>query len=222
MIHIDRLAIPDILVRKQAEWQQKYEEKLKVNPAARPDSSKYAHPDIKLRLGECSYDKCFYCETLLSGGEPKEVDHFMEVAIDHSKAFDWDNLYLACTKCNDKADHNTIPVNETLDPCRDSDEEISRNIYFKDEMVCAHHDSKKGPNTIRKYHLNSESLQLKRSRHLKYIMKSIMNIQAEMIKEGRHDYTDAEKTKLLSFIQKDQPYSMMCKQFINNRFPGLI
>lgn len=41
MRHIDRLPAPDILVQKHIEWQQKYDEKLAVNPSARPDSNKY-------------------------------------------------------------------------------------------------------------------------------------------------------------------------------------
>ena len=81
MRHIDRLPKPAILRDKQAEWQEKYEEKLVENPKARPDSSKYAHKDIRDTLYAMSYGKCFYCETKLSGGN-KEVDHFIEVAIE--------------------------------------------------------------------------------------------------------------------------------------------
>ena len=91
MRHIPRLAKPEILIEKEKEWQEKYEAKLLENPHARPDHSKYAHKQIKDRLYAMSYGKCFYCETKLSGGN-REVDHFVEVAYDHSKAYDWENL----------------------------------------------------------------------------------------------------------------------------------
>ena len=133
MRHIDRLPAPDILVQKHIEWQQKYEEKLAENPSARPDSPRYAHKQIKDRLFEMSFGKCFYCETKLTDSN-KEVDHFVEVAIDHSKAYEWENLYLACSNCNDKVNHLVIPVTDALDPCRDSDAEIQRNISFEAEQ----------------------------------------------------------------------------------------
>lgn len=75
MRHIDRLPKPAILREKQAEWQEKYDAKLATDPHARPDSSKYAHKEIKDALYAMSYGKCFYCETKLSGGN-MEVDHF--------------------------------------------------------------------------------------------------------------------------------------------------
>ena len=154
MRHIDRLPKPAILVGKESEWSEKYKAKLEGDPKARPDNSKYAHKQIKDALYAMSYGKCFYCETRLLG-ENKEVDHFVEVAIDPSKAYDWDNLYLACTNCNDKIDHNAIPVTDVLDPCKDSDEEIQRNITFVDELISPVAFSEKGLRTIKKYRLDT-------------------------------------------------------------------
>lgn len=220
MIHIERLEKPRILKEKQEEWQQKYNERLLDNPKARPESAKYAHKEIRMRLGECSSDKCFYCETKLLG-HPREVDHFVEVSIDHSKAFDWENLYLSCPNCNDKVNHNVIPVQTALDPCADSNEEIRSNIFFDDELVCMQPASTKGKNTINKYHLNSDSLMLKRGKRLRMIMEAIINIQHKMIEEGRKDYTNEERLKLQAFMQPDQPYSLMCEQFIRKKCPSL-
>lgn len=222
MIHIERLAIPDILSEKQEEWQRKYDEKLELDPKARPDSSKYAHRNIRLRLGECSSDKCFYCETKLLGGSAKEVDHFIEVAIDHSKAYLWDNLYLACTNCNDKADHNVIPVEIALNPCTDSDEEINRHICFEGDLVISQPDSTKGLNTIRKYHLNSDLLMLKRARHLNVISNLLFDIEHRMVEEGRREFTADERRKVQIFVQKDQPYSMMSRQYISKKCPEIL
>ena len=44
MRHIDRFSEPDIFVKKRDEWQAQYDAKRKVNPSARPDSSKYGNP----------------------------------------------------------------------------------------------------------------------------------------------------------------------------------
>ena len=221
MRHIDRLPKPAILVEKEVEWQEKYEAKLAENPHARPDHSKYAHKQIKDTLYSMSYGKCFYCESKLSGGN-KEVDHFVEVAIDPSKAYDWDNLYLACTNCNDKIDHNAIPVTDVLDPCKDSDEEIQRNITFVDELICAVPGSTKGLNTIKKYRLNTDLLDMKRGQWLRKLLKTVADIEAVMIDEGRKSVTDSEKKTLLRYMSPDQPYSLMSEVYLRTHFANLI
>jgi uncharacterized protein (TIGR02646 family) len=221
MRHIDRLPKPSILRDKQAEWQEKYEERLAENPRARPDNSKYAHKEIKDALYAMSYGKCFYCETRLSGGN-KEVDHFIEVAIDHSKAYDWDNLYLACSNCNDKMDHAAIPVTDALDPCRDSDEEIQRNVTYVDEQISAVPSSQKGLNTIKKFKLNTELLDMRRGQWLKKLLKTVADIQGVMIEEGRKTVTDAEKKTLLRYMSPDQPYSLMSEVYLKTHFAKMI
>ena len=221
MRHLDRLPMPAILKEKQAEWQARYEEKLAENPKARPDSNKYAHKEIKDTLYAMSYGKCFYCETKLSGGN-KEVDHFIEVAIDHGKAYEWDNLYLACSNCNDKIDHAAIPVTEALDPCRDSDEDIQQNITYVDEQICAVPDSQKGLNTIKKFRLNTELLDMRRGQWLKKLLKTVADIQDRMIEEGRKTVTDAERKSLLRYTLPDQPYSLMSEVYLKTHFAKLI
>lgn len=221
MRHIERLSEPAILKEKQAEWQEKYEAKLAVDPHARPDNSKYAHKEIKDTLYAMSYGKCFYCESKLSGGN-KEVDHFVEVAIDHSKAYEWDNLYLSCTNCNDKIDHEAIPVTDALDPCSDSEEEIQNNITFVDELICAVPGSTKGLNTIKKYRLNTELLDMKRGQWLRKLLKTVADIEAVMIEEGRKSVTDSEKKTLLRYMSPDQPYSLMSEVYLRTYFANLI
>ena len=221
MRHIERLSEPAILKEKQAEWQEKYEAKLAVDPHARPDNSKYAHKEIKDTLYAMSYGKCFYCESKLSGGN-KEVDHFVEVAIDHSKAYEWDNLYLSCTNCNDKIDHEAIPVTDALDPCSDSEEEIRNNITFVDELICAVPGSTKGLNTIKKYRLNTDLLDMKRGQWLRKLLKTVADIEAVMIDEGRKSVTDSEKKTLLRYMSPDQPYSLMSEVYLRTHFANLI
>ena len=221
MRHIDRLPKPAILVEKESEWSEKYKAKLEGDPKARPDNSKYAHKQIKDALYAMSYGKCFYCETRLLG-ENKEVDHFVEVAIDPSKAYDWDNLYLACTNCNDKIDHNAIPVTDVLDPCKDSDEDIQRNITFVDELISPVAFSEKGLRTIKKYRLDTELLDMKRGRWLNGIMNEALSILKKMVEEGRKVATEEERNRMLRYMAPNQPYSLMSEVYIKKKFGKLI
>lgn len=221
MRHIERFPMPAILRDKQKEWQEKYEKKLVENSKARPDNSKYAHKDIKDTLYAMSYGKCFYCESKLSGGN-KEVDHFIEVSVDHSKAYEWENLYLACSNCNDKLPHEAIPVTEALDPCRDGDEVIQQNITYVDELISAVPDSQKGLNTIKKFKLNTELLDLRRGQWLNKLLKSVIDIQERMIAEGREKVTKEERERLLRYTLPDQPYSLMSEVYLKTHFARLI
>lgn len=93
MRHIDRFYKPQILKEKDEEWTRKFLESGKN----RPSSKQYAHKDIIDALMNLSNGKCFYSEKKLQG-LPKEVDHLIEVSIDKSKAFEWENLYLVTVK----------------------------------------------------------------------------------------------------------------------------
>ena len=173
----DRLPIPDILAQKHDEWQRKFEEKLATHPKARPDNRKCGHKDILSSLYTMSYGKCFYCEKTLAF-DSKEIDHQIEVAVDSSKAYEWDNLYLACPNCNDKLNHAVIPVQNALDPCRDNDETIAQNLTFNGELIQAINGSQKGLDTIKKYKLNTELLDHLRLKVLKQLFTVVVNIQS--------------------------------------------
>lgn len=220
MRHIDRLPKPQILAEKQDVWQEKFNEKRVENPKARPDSKKYGHPKIREMLNCCSHGKCFYCETIIKD-DMQEIDHFKEVALAPELAYTWENLYLSCHKCNDKIAHDAIPVEKVLDPCKDSDEEIKKNITFDDECICVRHGSEKGLSTIKKFHLDSDILDLKRCRRLKLLLKEIVQVKDSRSKDMRQDFTDQEKERLLMFTEHNQPYSLMCEIYLRKYLPEI-
>lgn len=215
MRHLIRLQEPDILANKKDKWQKAFEEKLKKDAKARPDSSKYAHPDITDRLWAISHGKCFYCEASLLN-VPKEVDHYLEVHNDHSKAYVWENLYLACQKCNDKIDSKVIPLSDVLDPFVDTDSVISENIYFDKEEIGFMPGATKGEKTIQKYKLDSERQDALRTKHLQTITQKILELVARMAKDGRRKFDCKEKMALRLMCQTSAPYSLMTRQYIEN------
>lgn len=221
MRHIDRLQIPEILNNKHEEWQAKFEQKLLRNPKTRPDSSKYGHRDIRKQLDSCSFNKCFYCESKLTDS-PREIDHYVEVAVAPALAYEWTNLYLSCSNCNDKLDHNEIPVTDALNPCKDSDEEIQRHIVFEKECICSQAGSTKGLNTIRKFRLDSQVLDLKRSKWLNKLATIAHDIHNRMHDEHRINPTEEERNEICKFMQKDRPYSLMCEIYIKAHLAWVI
>jgi uncharacterized protein (TIGR02646 family) len=98
MRYLERLSKPAILEQKEMEWVAAF----LVSPEKkRPDNSKYGHKSIREQLNSMSFHKCFYCECKLKG-IPSEIDHYVEVAERRDLAFAWENLFMACTNCNNK------------------------------------------------------------------------------------------------------------------------
>lgn len=204
MVHLERLAKPDVLAKNEAKWTEKFIQSGKK----RPSNSQYAHQEVKEALALISANKCFYSEVLFSSLSEAQIDHFVEVAENKSKAFDWDNLYLAHKDCNvGKSPNSAIPVSECLNPFTDTDEEIEKHLYFKDEMILARNNSEKGKKTIQKYSLNKDSFDLQRSRILGKFKNAIISyLKNELSKE-----------KVLQFANSDRPFSLMIRLHLKEK-----
>ncbi|MEY4905096.1 MAG: hypothetical protein RLZZ292_2911 [Bacteroidota bacterium] len=147
-----------------------------------------------------SFHKCFYCESKLKN-IPKEIDHFIEVAERRDLAYQWTNLYLACTNCNDKFPNKKIPVIDVLDSCKDSDEEIQKHLTFEDEFIFAKDNSEKGLKTIQKFRLDTELLDRLRLKQLYWFYRLLHEIKEK---------TKEEQLSLLkAFAQPDKSYSLL-------------
>ncbi len=90
------------------------------------NSDLYAHAGIKTKLKQLQHDKCCFCESKLSHITYGDVEHFRPKAAYKQNeadyyaypgyfwlAYDWDNLFLSCQKCNQRHKKNLFPL---LDP----------------------------------------------------------------------------------------------------------
>jgi hypothetical protein len=204
MRHLERLPKPNILTRKEKEWTDKFIESGKT----RPDNSKYGHKDIITDLNAISFNKCFYSEQKLKG-IPREIDHHIEVSERNDLAYDWDNLYLSSTECNNKLPNKTIPVNDVLNPFTNSDEEIEVHLTFEDECITAKNGSALGLITIKKYRLDSQNLDFLRSKKLREFEQVYIQILKNQNIENRVILTNEEKEILHRFAQPDHSFSLM-------------
>lgn len=205
MRHIERLAKPNILIEKEEKWLQKFIESDKK----RPPNSQYAHYEIKATLEAMSHNKCFYCEQRLLGLTP-QIDHFIEVAEDKMLAFEWLNLYLSCDNCNHKLANRILSIENVLNPCFHSDEEIQQHLSFEDEMIISKNNSQIGLDTIRKYKLDSERLNYLRSKVLIQFHQIFTKILLAKENENR-GLNEREINILNQFKQPDRPFSLMFK-----------
>ena len=211
MRHLERLPKPDKLFQKQKEWTETFIESGKL----RPDNNKYGHKDILADLNAISFHKCFYSEQKLKGIS-KEIDHHIEVAERKDLAYDWDNLYLSSTICNNKLPNTTISVTDVLNPFRNSDDEIEEHLIFEDECITAKSGSKLGFDTIKKYRLDSPLLDSLRSRALHNFKDVLETIRKNQIQEKGRDMNENELAALHRFAQPDFSFSLMFRLLLKN------
>lgn len=217
MRHIERFYKPKILKEKCDEWTRKF----LGSGNKRPNSKQYACKEIIDALMNLSNGKCFYSEKKLQG-LPKEVDHLIEVSIDKSKAFEWENLYLSSKECNDgRPTEEDLPKSEVLDPCVNSNEEIMQHLSFEDNVAVSYNNSEIGKKTIKKYKLNNELLLFQRMRFLQQLAKLILSCNERRLKEGRVDFTDEEKQEFRSYTFPDKEFSLMVEIYLKKNVPSL-
>lgn len=205
MRYIERLPKPDILIKNEEKWLEKFLE----SGNNRPQNSQYAHREIKETLEAMSFHKCFYCEQRLIGLTP-QVDHFIEVAEAKNLAFEWTNLYLSCDNCNRKIANRILSVENVLNPCIHSNEEIQQHLSFEDEVIITNNSSQIGLDTIRKYKLDTERLDLLRGRALKEFHKTLIRLLV-LKNETNRNFNEQEINILNQFKQSNRPFSLMFK-----------
>jgi uncharacterized protein (TIGR02646 family) len=201
---ITRLPEPQILIARKVNWLND----LLASAKVRPDSSKYAHIQIKTQLNSMSFNKCFYCETKLKG-KTMEIDHHIEVSVNINLSYEWTNLYLSCDSCNNKIPHSSIAINTALDPCLNTDAEIETHLTFNDEFIEPKNNSMLGLTTIQKYRLDSEVLDTRRLKSLKTFLKLVIEIQKNQAQEARNNLTVDERNAMYRFKSIDNSYSLM-------------
>ncbi len=206
MIAIERLPEPEVLAANNERWTAVFLKRY-AEGARRPDSRQYGHERVREVLRACTYEKCSYCECKPSRSE-EQVDHFTEVATDPKRAFDWENLYLACAGCNNaKLRDDTIAPNEILDPCgSDFDSEA---LAFEDEHIHPRDDSRVGSQTIRKLCLDRDELVMRRMKALQRFERTLTEILRRMIRQSRKQPSEVERELLRSYAQPSHEFSLM-------------
>ncbi|MCX9063931.1 hypothetical protein NLN94_23905, partial [Citrobacter portucalensis] len=67
-------------------------------PTSLEAQRKYDGEDVYTALEECFHKKCYICET--KNPLDINIEHFNPHMGDIEKKFNWNNLYLSCSRCN--------------------------------------------------------------------------------------------------------------------------
>jgi uncharacterized protein (TIGR02646 family) len=190
-------------------------------------SSIYNHHSVKEALVLAQHQKCCFCERLI--GNDGDVEHFRpKSAYTQNKklerpgyywlAYDWDNLYLSCSACNQRQKKNLFPIDDTkkrahlhnnnikiedplfIDPGKD---EPSKHISFRGEMPYAIRRNKKGKTTIENLGLDRNILNDVRLEHLQK-----MKIIYQVIQISEEDTDNQELQQLAQQAKENLKYAV--------------
>lgn len=109
MIQVERIDKPEILKKKQYEWQVSLLRiigEYKKTPSAKNRKklqsafSKYNHREIKNSLCIMFSGKCAYCESHIIHIGYGHIEHYQPKSKFPELCFDWNNLLLSCEICN--------------------------------------------------------------------------------------------------------------------------
>jgi uncharacterized protein (TIGR02646 family) len=154
MIFVERIEKPAILANNEAMWRDAYlsarrrqdmastpVEQKEAKAARKKAEGKYNHAQVKSALQTMfSGGKCAYCESHIEHIGYSQIEHFRPKDSFPELCFDWDNLLLACGKCNGKsfkgAKFPTTPEGEFLvNPCVDHPEDFFDFRFEEDESA---------------------------------------------------------------------------------------
>jgi uncharacterized protein (TIGR02646 family) len=192
------------------------------------DSNIYGDETVKQALIDAQHKKCCFCERLI--GEDGDVEHFrpkgaytqaskLQYPGYYWLAYDWDNLYLSCSPCNQRNKKNLFPLTNPkkraqlhsndisvekpllVDP---GQEDPSQHLDFKAERPIA--NSPEGKRTIAILKLDRDILNEERLRHLKQMkaLHDVIKIAAQSPRNRELQDLAVQAETVLELAMSDQ------------------
>ena len=156
MIRLNKGAQPQVLVDNGASWTAEYV-KWCENPGG-TEPRRYAHSDIRLALELETNSKCVYCEGRSSGVAYMHIEHKLPKRKRPKLVCAWDNLTIACPKCNTNKGDYDEPECPLLDPYKD---DVEQEVVFLGPLALAG-GGPRGHATIARLELNRSDLVFER------------------------------------------------------------
>jgi uncharacterized protein (TIGR02646 family) len=198
MIRVYRVSKPAILIRKEAEWRRTLLQ-AKTNDEQRRAASKYRHRQVREALEAMFHGKCAYCESQIVHVSDAHIEHYRPQSKFPHGTFDWDNLLLACGKCNSaryKGDsfpevHEGGPL---VNPCEDApDAHLQFHYDAQTKLASVYGKTVRGETSEKLLGLNRGDLRHYRSRQITRL--------AALARLAAHD---AEAQRLLDEARQDR------------------
>lgn len=163
---------PKILEEKADVWSNELQTVLdRGDKPTKTMKERYRHGDIKAALIGETHGKCAYCESKVTHIAHGDIEHIVPKSKVPAKAYEWENLTLACSVCNgNKGDYySNDPAksqDDLVDPYID---EPTDHFLFLREVVSARPDSLRGFATDQVLKLSRGELLEKRRERMTFL-----------------------------------------------------
>ncbi len=121
MIRLCKGEEPCVLVENRETWTAEYVSWRNTREGREP--SRYRHPDIRSSLEAETRAKCAYCEGRIKDVAYPNIEHKLPKIRCEELVCDWQNLTIACPRCNTNKGDYYDPDCPLLDPYVDNVEE---------------------------------------------------------------------------------------------------
>ncbi len=119
--------------------------------------NRYRKVDIREALEKMYRGLCCYCESRIIGVAFSHIEHRRPKSVQPEYAFDWDNLHLACQKCNHAKGSKWDECHQILDSAQDAISE-HLNYIFGEGGLKRWPETHRGETTIDHANLNRLAL----------------------------------------------------------------
>ena len=208
MIRLTLGAKPQILVEKEDLWTNEYVEWC----ASRLDTEprRYRHPTIRQALEEETNKKCAYCEGLIGDVAYTNIEHKLPKRKNPHLVCAWENLTIACPKCNINKGEYDDKLCPLLDPYSD---DVETSVVFYGPMALAR-DSASADATIARLDLNRAELLFSRKTVLEGLERLFLLIERASGVEAveRAIWLDIDKA-----TSANAEFASACRQFVEAR-----
>lgn len=185
MIFVPRAKKPKILEKHESSWTDKIKE-LKAKYDANSTKTnkelldkaikKYNHRNIKETLEAMFNGKCAFCESFIQNVDFGDIEHFRPKSIFPELAVKWENLVLACKKCNGSGQKgNNWPLTSSggilIDPCIDDPNNFFDFEFDETTLVSiVKPKNERGEISEKCYGLNKHELLVDRNKYVKMLI----------------------------------------------------
>ena len=206
MIRLNQGARPQVLVEKGEEWTAEYV-KWCGNPWARTEPRRYAHPEVRSALESGTHSKCAYCEGRISDVAYTHIEHKLPKRKHPQLVCAWENLTIACPRCNTNKGDYDVPECSLLDPYID---DVEEEVAFGGPLALARGGARARA-TITRLGLNRKDLLFERGEALMSLHR-LIDLVGRAASEP--DVLRSLWLEIDAVTALEREFSSACRQFV--------
>lgn len=205
MIRLNQGAQPQVLVENSDAWTVEYMNWWQHRAGTEP--RRYAHEDIRAALESETSSKCAYCEARIADVAYTHIEHKLPKSKYPMLVCAWENLTIACPRCNTNKGDYDDPECQLLDPYID---DVEKDVVFGGPLALAG-GGVRASVTIMRLRLNRKDLLFERGETLTSLHGLINLVERAA---NQPDVVRLLWLEIDAMTAAEGEFSSACRQFV--------